>query len=98
MGLAILTTMALQSLAHVEVGTERFSITTGDAPVRTRHFKPDPETKEGRDALLSRQAVIKHIEENCKMPKLQDLTVVGVPESMGLLLLRLICSCRPSSS
>jgi len=55
-------------------------------PVRTRHFKPDPETKEGRDALLSRQAVIKHIEENCKMPKLQDLTVVGVPESMGLLL------------
>ncbi|KAI9872936.1 MAG: hypothetical protein M1830_001044 [Pleopsidium flavum] len=53
-----------------------------DPPPRTRHFRPDPQTKEGRDALLTKHDVIEHIAQNSRTPKLKNLTVIGVKEPM----------------
>lgn len=58
-------------------------------PDNTRHFCPDPMTKQGRDALLTKIYVVRHILYSCETPRLQALTVIGVSNPRYLLMLEI---------
>lgn len=58
-------------------------------PDNTRHFCPDPMTKQGRDALLTKIYVVRHIHYSCETPRLQALTVIGVSNPRYLLMLEI---------
>ena len=47
-------------------------------PPTTPHFKPDPMTTEGKNALLTQAEVVRVIIPSFKVPELRELTVLGI--------------------
>lgn len=56
-------------------------------PANTPYFRPDPMTRQGRDQLLTKIYLIRHILSSCRAPKLQDVTIVGVSNPRYVLML-----------
>lgn len=75
------------NLRTLKLELDQFELLPDYPDANTPHFRPDPMTTEGRDALLTKLYVIRHIHGSCQTPGLRALTVLGILSPNLLLLL-----------